>query len=314
MTFAPALGANPWIWESPVTEPVLAGVLPRLAGWGFDCVELPLEQPGDWQPDPVAKLLDATGLAPAAVVAVMPPGRDLVRAPAAVVRGTQDYLRTCVDAAAALGAPAVAGPVYAAVGRTCRMDDAERAAAYAEWREHLAPVVAHAAAAGVRIAVEPLNRYETSLLNTVGQTLTALDGLPSDVIGVALDTYHQNIEERSLPSAVREAAGRIVHVQVCANDRGTPGADHLDWPGFLAALETAGYDGPLCVESFTAHNATIAVAASVWRPLAASQDAIAVEGLAFLRARLARRPAGDPPHPAPQAPGTASPPHGAAGA
>ncbi|GAA3879227.1 sugar phosphate isomerase/epimerase family protein [Streptomyces sedi] len=280
------VGANPWIWHAPVDEAAVAETVPRLAGWGFDAVELPLESPGDWSPRTVAALLKRHELTPAAVVAVMPPGRDLVRAEPAAVRATQDYLLHCVDAAQATGAPVVAGPVYSAVGRTWRMTPAEREAAYAEWREYLAPVVEQAIAAGVRLAVEPLNRYETSLLNTVEQTLTALEGLPAEGVGLALDTYHQNIEEPSLPGAVRRAAGRIVHVQVCANDRGTPGADHLDWPGFLRALPEAGYHGPLCVESFTAHNDTIAVAASVWRPLADTQDTIATEGLAFLRQAL----------------------------
>ncbi|WP_245238510.1 sugar phosphate isomerase/epimerase [Streptomyces sp. MZ04] len=277
------LGANPWIWHSPVSTEVLAETLPRLAGWGFDCVELPLEKADDWEPAAAAKLLDATGLAPAAVVAVMPDQRNLVRADQAMVRATQDYLRRCVDAAHAIGAPVVAGPVYASVGRTWRMDQAARSAAYDEWREHIAPVVAYAARAGVRIAVEPLNRYETSLFNTVAQTLTGLEGLPDDAIGIALDTYHQNIEEHTLPDAVRTAAGRIAHVQVCANDRGAPGTDHLDWPGFLSALSESGYQGPLCIESFTAHNDAIAVAASVWRPLAPTQDALATDGLGFLR-------------------------------
>ena len=68
-----------------------------------------------------------------------------------------------------------------------------------------------------------------------------------------------------------------------ANDRGAPGADHIDWPGFRDALRVAGYEGPVVIESFTAENETIATAASVWRPLAESQDAIAVDGLAFLR-------------------------------
>ncbi|MFJ2671841.1 MULTISPECIES: sugar phosphate isomerase/epimerase family protein [unclassified Streptomyces] len=280
------LGANPWIWHSPVGTGALAEVLPRLAGWGFDCVELPLEQADDWEPAATAKLLDTTGLAPAAVIAVMPPDRNLVRTEPGTVRATQDYLLRCVDAAHTVAAPVVAGPVYTAVGRTWRMTGAERAAAYAEFRENIAPVTDHARAAGVRIGVEPLNRYETGLLNTVGQTLTALKGLDPSVIGVALDTYHQNIEERTLPGAVREAGSRIVHVQVCANDRGTPGADHLDWAGFLTALDGHGYRGPLCIESFTAHNNAIAVAASVWRPLAPTQDGIATEGLAFLRRAL----------------------------
>ncbi|MFG3133199.1 sugar phosphate isomerase/epimerase family protein [Streptomyces tendae] len=285
-----AIGANPWIWHSPVTDEALAQVLPRLAEWGFDCAELPLEQPGDWRPATVAGLLGDHGLTPAAVAAVMPPGRDLVRADSSVVRHTQAYLRQCVDAAALIGAPVVAGPVYSAVGRTWRMDEAERTAAYEQWRENIAPVVAHAAEAGVRIAVEPLNRYETSLFNTVAQTVRAMDALPARTIGVALDTYHQNIEERSLPDAVRRAEGRIAHVQVCANDRGAPGDDHLDWVGFLDALDDEGHRGPLCIESFTAHNETIAVAASIWRPLAPSQDALATRGLAFLR-EVQRRPA-----------------------
>jgi D-psicose/D-tagatose/L-ribulose 3-epimerase len=206
-----------------------------------------------------------------------------VGADAATVRATQDYLRGVLDAAAAVGAPAIAGPAYASVGRTWRMSDAERAAAYAQLRDNLAPVVEHAAQVGVRIGVEPLNRYETSLLNTVDQTLEALDGLPAEHIGVALDTYHLNIEEKDPPAATRRAADRIVHVQVCGNDRGAPGADHVDWPGFLTALGEAGYGGPLCIESFTADNATIATAASIWRPLARSQDALATDGLAFLR-------------------------------
>jgi D-psicose/D-tagatose/L-ribulose 3-epimerase len=167
--------------------------------------------------------------------------------------------------------------------------DHDRRVAYAQLRENLAPVVEHAMAAGVRVGVEPLNRYETSLLNTVDQALEALEGLPTAGVGLVLDVYHLNIEETDIAAAVRRAGSRIVHVQVCANDRGAPGTDHLDWPAILAALDDAGYTGPLCIESFTAHNATIATAASIWRPLARSQDAIATDGLAFLRAAMIDR-------------------------
>ena len=275
------IGVNTWVWVSPCDDEAVRTLAPRVAGWGFDVLELPVEQPGDWDPGQTAKVLGDHGLA-ASVCLVMPPGRELVAADPATVRATQDYLRATIDAAAAVGSPAIAGPAYASVGRTWRLSDAERAAAYAELRDNLAPVVEHAAAAGVRIAVEPLNRYETSLLNTVDQGLEALDGLPAEHIGLALDTYHLNIEEQDPPAAARRAAGRIAHVQVCGNDRGAPGADHVDWPGFLHALDDAGYTGPLCIESFTAENASIATAASIWRPLARSQDAIATDGLDFL--------------------------------
>jgi D-psicose/D-tagatose/L-ribulose 3-epimerase len=276
------IGVNAWIWASPCDDKTVAELAPQVARWGFDVLELPLEQLGDWDPAQTASMLGDLGLG-ATVCVAMAPGRELVAADAATVRSTQDYLRGVLDAAAGVGAPSIAGPAYTSVGRTWRLSDTEREAAYAQLRENLAPVVDHAAQVGVRIGVEPLNRYETSLLNTVDQTLEAVDGLPPDHIGIALDTYHLNIEERDPAAATRRAAGRIVNVQVCANDRGAPGADHVDWPAFLSALDAAGYAGPLVIESFTAENESIATAASIWRPLARTQDALATDGLAFLR-------------------------------
>jgi D-psicose/D-tagatose/L-ribulose 3-epimerase len=282
-----ALGVNTWVWTSPLTDAALERIAPRVAEWGFDVIELPVENTGDWDPRRARALLDGLGLT-ASVVLVMGPGRELVATDAATRSATQDYLRRVVDTAAAVGSPVAAGPAYASVGRTWRMSPRERAGIGAELTEALAPVVGHCSAAGVRLAVEPLNRYETSVLNTVDQGLEMLADLPAEHCGLALDVYHMNIEERDVAAAVRRAAGRVAHVQVCANDRGAPGADHLDWSAILGALGDAGYGGPLVIESFTADNASIATAASVWRPLAATQDAIAVDGLAFLRA-LSRR-------------------------
>ncbi|WP_033438965.1 sugar phosphate isomerase/epimerase family protein [Saccharothrix sp. NRRL B-16314] len=277
-----AIGVSTWVWTSPLRDATLAELATRTAGWGFDVLELPVEQVGDWDPALAARVLADHGLA-ATVCLVMPPGRELVAADAATVAATQDYLRQVVDIAAEVGSPVIGGPAYASVGRTWRMSDRERSDAYAELRDNLAPVVEHARASGVRVAVEPLNRYETSLLNTIGQTLAALDGLPVDGCGVAVDVYHQNIEEKHVGDAIRSARGRIAHVQVCANDRGTPGDDNLDWADIVAALAEADYTGPLCIESFTGENASIATAASIWRPLAPTQDALAVDGLKFLK-------------------------------
>jgi len=134
----------------------------------------------------------------------------------------------------------------------------------------------------VRIGIEPLVRYETSLINTVEQALEAIDPLP-DSVGLLLDTYHANVEEKDFAASFRLGGPRLAHVHASANDRGAPGADHIDWEGFRDAIVESGYDGPVVIESFTAENETIATAASVWRPLASSQDAIAVDGLAFLR-------------------------------
>jgi D-psicose/D-tagatose/L-ribulose 3-epimerase len=173
-------------------------------------------------------------------------------------------------------------PIYTSTGRTWRIAADERPKLYAELRENLAPVAEHAGEVGVKIGIEPLVRYETSLINTVEQALDAIDGLP-DSVGLLLDTYHANVEEKDFVESFRLGGPRLVHVHASANDRGAPGDDHIDWEGFRDAIVESGYSGPVVIESFTAENETIATAASVWRPLAASQDAIAVDGLAFLR-------------------------------
>ena len=274
------IGANTWIWASPLTDERLAALAPRVAGWGFDLIELPVESIGDWDPRRAADVLAEAGLA-ASVVVAMAPGRELCAADAGTIADTQAFLRVCIDAAAAVGSEVIAGPIYASVGRTWRMDGEERRRLYAQLRESLAPVCDYGAERGVRVAVEPLVRYETSVINTVAQAREVVDALPPEGCGLLVDSYHANVEERDVAGAFRAAGDRLAHVHLCANDRGAPGADHMDWPGIRDAL--AGYDGAAVIESFTSENEAIATAASIWRPLASSQDAIAVDGLAHLR-------------------------------
>jgi len=281
-----AVGVNTWVWASPLDDDGLARLARKAAGMGFEVLELPVENLGDWDPHRAREVLDTEGLT-ACVVGAMAPGRDLVTAPSGAVapgavEATQDYLRGCVEAAVVVGATRVCGPFYASTGRTWRMTADERRAAVRELREHLAPVRDHAAERGVTLGIEPLNRYETSLVNTTEQALDALEPLLGEGLGLALDTYHLNIEEKDPLAAVRTAGEHLVHLQVCGTDRGAVGDDHGDWTGLLAVLDEIGYAGPLVLESFTSDNASIATAASVWRPLAASQDELARRTIEFL--------------------------------
>jgi D-psicose/D-tagatose/L-ribulose 3-epimerase len=285
------LGANTWIWTSPLTDERLAELAPRIRAWGFSIIELPIENLNDWDPSRTRDLLQRLGMG-ATTCLVMPPGRDLVSDDVQQVADTQAYLKGCLDMAAGIGASVVAGPAYAPVGRTWLMSAEERSQTIGRLVDSLRPVVAHAATRGVALGVEPLNRYETSLINTVQQALEVVDRIDSQWCGVALDTFHMNIEEKDPPAAIKSARGRIAHVQVCGNDRGAPGSDHTDWDAIVDALDDAGYTGPLCIESFSAGNMTLARAASIWRPLERSQDAIATDGLAFLGGLLSRRQQG----------------------
>ncbi|MCS3443701.1 sugar phosphate isomerase/epimerase family protein [Microbacterium phyllosphaerae] len=276
------IAVNTWVWTSPLTDATLEPLARKAAEMGYQALELPLESIGDWDPGRTREVLDGLGLG-AIVVGAMGPGRSLLSR-AGDVTATQDYLRSCLDAAVTLGSDVVAGPFYAPTGVTWRMTAEERAEIVRELRENLRPPAEEAASRGIALAIEPLNRYETSVLNTVEQSLDALEPLLGAGVGLALDTYHLNIEEKRPADAVRAAGSSIAHVQVCGSDRGAVGDDHTDWPELLRALDDAGYRGPLGLESFTGDNATIAVAASVWRPLAPSQDELARRSIHALRA------------------------------
>lgn len=280
------IGANLWIWDSPITTEVIRRRVPQVAAMGFDAIELPLESPGDWSAEAVRPVLEESGLQ-AGLCAAMGPSRDLTTGDSGITASTQGYLRACIEAAARIGATVVAGPIYAPTGQTGAITPSERSQKIDSLVRNLEPVVEFADANGVRLAVEPLNRFETSLFNTVAQTMELIEALDHPALGLLLDTFHMNIEERDMGEAILLAGDRLVHFHACGNDRGAPGNDGIAWHAVRDALRDIGYTGAITIESFTSANQTIATAASIWRPLAASQDALATDGLGFLRQLLA---------------------------
>ena len=136
---------------------------------------------------------------------------------------------------------------------------------------------------GVRLALEPLNRFETDLINVVEQGLALCAAVGSPHLGLHLDTFHMHLEERDSGAAIRAAGDRLFHFHACENDRGAPGRGQVAWPAVAAALADVGYAGPVVIESFTPEVKSIARAVCIWRELASSQDELAREGLAFLK-------------------------------
>ena len=286
------IAANTWIWTGPLDDDGLRTLVPKVSGLGFDAIELPVETAGDWDRGLAAELLARHGLG-AGLCAAFPPGRDLL-ADVEALRSTQEFLRTCVDIAVRIGATVVGGPMYCAVGRRWLLAAADRPATLAQLVTALRPIVDYAAEHGVTLALEPLNRYETSLINTVEQGLEVVAAVDSPALGLLLDTYHMNIEEKDPAAAIRLAGPHIAHVHASASDRGAPGADHVDWAGVASALRAVGYAGTLCIEAFTPEQPALAEGAHIWRSVARTQDDLARDGLAFLRALPDRARALDP--------------------
>jgi len=120
-----------------------------------------------------------------------------------------------------------------------------------------------ASAHSVSLAVEPLNRYETTLINTVEQGLELLDHVGENNLGLLLDTFHMNIEEPSIVDSIHRAAGRILHVHVADSNRHPPGSGHLDFPVILRELKEVGYQGYLSGEFMPLPDADTAAAQSI---------------------------------------------------
>jgi D-psicose/D-tagatose/L-ribulose 3-epimerase len=278
-------GASSFIWVSPFSTAEAAGLAARVAGLGFDIMEICIEDPAQVDGAAVRAAAEAEGLQ-VSVCGAFGPDRDVSHDDPAMRRAGVEYLRTCIDLAVATGSPHVVGPMYSATGKARLLPEDERERQRGWAAEGLREAGEYAAEHGIRLGMEPLNRFETDLVNTTEQGLDLCARIGLDNVGLLLDTFHMNIEEKDVGAAIRAAGDRIVLFHACENDRGTPGAGHVDWATVADALADAGYDGDVVIESFTPEIQEIARAVSTWRPVAASGDALAGDGLRFLRERL----------------------------
>lgn len=278
-------GVNTWVWVAPLTDADLAGLVPRLAEAGFDFIETPVEGLNDFDYTKAGKLINDHGLG-VGVVAAMGPDRDLIHPEEEIRANGAAYLRHCIEAAHAMGGARVVGPLYSAVGRVWQATPEEREQDTELLVTQLQALSTFAADHGVTLCVEPLNRFETSFINLASQVIEITDRVDHPSCQVMLDSFHMNIEERSLGDAIRAVGPRLRYFHACENDRGAPGSGHVPWDDVATALRDINYDGPVVIESFTAKVKSISRAAAIWRPLAESQDALAYDGLAFLKKLL----------------------------
>jgi D-psicose/D-tagatose/L-ribulose 3-epimerase len=139
---------------------------------------------------------------------------------------------------------------------------------------------------GVTLAIEPLNRFETYFLNTASDAVALCDAVNHPNVGVAFDTFHANIEEKNIPAACRSVGRHLKHVQVSENDRGTPGSGHVAWPELFATLHEMRYDAWLTIESFGPNLGAFSAAVCIWRDIEPTPEAIAFDGLTFLKKSL----------------------------
>jgi D-psicose/D-tagatose/L-ribulose 3-epimerase len=266
-----------------------AAIVDHVAAMGLDAIEVPLMDLDEVEPLEIRERCEDAGISVLTSTALSfrsdPSSADL-----RVRQRARDELVRCVEVAAEMGAPLLSGVIYGALGGA--LDERPTPVHYERSAAVLRDVLAHAKACGVGLAIEPINRYETFLVNTVAQAHELAELVGDDALGLHLDAYHMNIEEDEFYRPVLEAVPRLRHFHLSESHRGIPGRGTVDWYSIFRALRDGEYDGYVGLESFVGISPAMAGATRVWRDLAPDSDTLVREGYAFLKA-LELRVAGE---------------------
>lgn len=276
------LGINTFIWSAEFSEAQLP-LLPKIKQAGFDGIEVAIFEPGRFDAKMIRRALAENGLE-CTIVSVLPREMSLIVEDHSVRAATLEHMRRVAEETANAGATVVAGPLYSPVGYLPgrRRTPDEWSNAIDSYRK-LGPTFAEH---GVTLAVEPLNRFETFFLNTADDAALLMQAVNHPNVGILFDTFHANIEEKDIAAGYRKVGPWLKHVHTCENDRGIPGSGHVEWKAVFQALHDVNYDGWLTIESFGFALPELAAAASIWRDIETTPDAIAFEGIKFLQAQL----------------------------
>jgi D-psicose/D-tagatose/L-ribulose 3-epimerase len=277
-------GMNLLLWTDRLHDGMLP-VLESIKKMGYDGVEIPMF---DLSLDYAAwgKRFNDLGLERTAVT--VRGSADNPISPDAKVRaaGVAATNRT-LDCCQAAGCQTLVGPYHSAIGEFSGAGPTAD-----EWKwgvESMKHVAEHAGKVGVNLAVEYLNRFEIYLLNSAADAARFCKEVNHPNCQMMYDTFHANIEEKSVPEAVRTAAPQMIHVHISENDRSTPGAGGIPWATTFDALKQVNYNGWMVVEAFGLALPAISAATKIWRRMFESEDQLARDALAFMKREVGKR-------------------------
>ncbi len=277
-------GVSTWLWTSPFTTETIE-LFPKIKSMGYDAVEIPVEYPEKIDGRKVKEALLKNELE-AIVCGAFGPTRDLTNDDPAVHQNCFNYIAECFKLCNEWDAKFLAGPMYSAVGKARMVTQEQRKVEWERAVTNLRKVCQMAQDKGLMIALEPLNRFESDLINTAEDVMRLIKDINDPAAKVLLDGFHMAIEEPDLEKAIASVGDKLIHVQVSENYRGTPGTGQTPWHAFKSGLGKINYSGVVSIESFTPEIKELAGAVCIWKNLAKSQDGFASEGIAFLKKLL----------------------------
>lgn len=275
------LGVSTWLWTSPFKTDTIS-LFSKIKSMGYDLVEIPVEDPALIDIKSVKEALKEFDLEPA-ICGAFGPSRDLTNDDVSYHNTSFEYIESCLEIAYELGAGFFAGPMYSAVGKARLVSPEQKKIEWNRAVSNLYKVGEMAKERGLELAIEPLNRFESDLINRAEDVVRLIKDIGHPAAKILLDGFHMNIEEPDVEKAIILAGDNLLHLQVSENYRGTPGTGQTRWDAFKRGLEAINYQGAVSIESFTPEVKELAGAVCIWRPLASSQDNFADEGIKFLR-------------------------------
>jgi D-psicose/D-tagatose/L-ribulose 3-epimerase len=256
------------------------GRIGQLRDLGYDGVEVPVLQGDVAHYERLGRELDKVGIGRSTTSIVQTPEASPVSSDPHVRAQGIAHLDWALDCAIALGAESMGGPFHAPIGWFTGSGPTEDELKYGAEAHHA--LAERAAANGIYLSLEHLNRFETYFLNTMEQARAYVDRVDHPAFKIMYDTFHANIEERDPEAAIALIGKDIGVFHVSENDRGIPGRGQIDFPAIFTALKSAGYDGWLTLEAFGAGLPAIAAATRVWRPLFPDFDTLFEESALFI--------------------------------
>ena len=274
------LGIHAYAWCSEWNNDQL-DLIDRAQKLGMDFIELPLMLLDKFDSAAVGDRIKSLGFN-ACTSTVLLGDTDITSDDPVIRASGVEFLKNCVKATYDIGATNFSGVIYSKHIRQLDSRPTERE--YTWSANCLREVADYAKDLGIIIGLEPVNRYETFLVNTCEQALMLKDMIDRDNIKIHLDTYHMNIEEKSFYDATLLAGDNLMHYHLCENDRGIPGTGLVNWDDIFKALAEINYTGYAALESFV--DCTDNMDTWVWRQLAKDGDTLVTEGTAFIHSMM----------------------------
>jgi D-psicose/D-tagatose/L-ribulose 3-epimerase len=276
------IGVSAFAWTADFNESHL-DPLPQFRDHGLAAFEIPMFDPDKLPASRIRRAMEAGGLA-CSVCAILPAGINPISPDAEVRRKSIAHLVKCVEVAAESGAQLIAGPVYAPIGYLPgRRRNPE------EWNwalDAFHSLTSTLEANEIDLAIEPVNRSETFFLTTAKETKAFCDAIDHPRIGVTIDTFHANIEEKNIPGAIRSLGKRLKHIHASENDRGLLGSGHVDFVGIIDTLREIEYVGCLMIEGFGYSPKEANAPGALWADVTLSPEDIAFAGAQYLQGLL----------------------------